>query len=107
MAVLPQASGVPFLAFDTDLQRVAQGRADGHAVSYGDIADAELLAAVRVERAALVIVTVDDAATALQAVTLLRVAPKEIEQIVQGVRDWGYRPVAEAAPDRAAPPATP
>lgn len=43
-------------------------------------------------------------ATALQ---LLRVAPEEIEQIVQGVRDWGYRPVAEAVPDRTAPPAAP
>lgn len=149
VAVLLQASGVPFVAFDTDPNRVAQGRADGHAVGYGDIADPELLAAIHVERAALVILTVDEAATALQAVTLLRkacpqvpviarartldesselieagaaeahpeaieaslrlgatalqmlrVAPEDIEQIVQGVRDWDYRPVAEAPPDR-------
>jgi CPA2 family monovalent cation:H+ antiporter-2 len=149
VAVLLQASGVPFVAFDTDPQRVAQGRADGHAVGYGDIADPDLLAAIHVERAALVILTVDEAATALKAVGLLRkacpqvpviararsldesgqlvaagaahahpeaieaslrlgatalqmlhVAPGDIEQIVQGVRDWGYRPVAEAQPDR-------
>lgn len=149
VAVLLQASSVPFVAFDTDPKRVAQGRADGHAVGYGDIADPELLAAIHVERAALVILTVDEAATALKAVSLLRkacpqvpviararsldesgqlvaagaahahpeaieaslrlgatalqmlhVAPGDIEQIVQGVRDWGYRPVAETEPDR-------
>lgn len=149
VAVLLQASGVPFVAFDTDPKRVAQGRADGHAVGYGDIADPDLLAAIHVERAALVILTVDDAATALRAVTLLRkacpqvpviarartldesselieagaaeahpeaieaslrlgatalhmlhVAPDAIEQVVQGVRDWGYRPVVEPGPDR-------
>ena len=149
VAVLLQASGVPFVAFDTDPKRVAQGRADGHAVGYGDIADPELLAAIHVERAALVILTVDVAATALKAVTLLRkacpqvpviarartldescelieagaaeahpeaieaslrlgatalqmlrVAPDAIEQVVQGVRDWDYRPVVEPGPDR-------
>lgn len=149
VAVLLQASGVPFVAFDTDPKRVAQGRADGHAVGYGDIADPELLAAIHVERAALVILTVDEAATALKAVSLLRkacpqvpviarartldesselieagaaeahpeaieaslrlgatalqmlsVAPEAIEQVVQGVRDWGYRPVVEPGPDR-------
>ena len=149
MAVLLQASGVPFVAYDVDPKRVAQGRADGHAVGYGDIADPDLLAAIHVERAALVILTVDEAATALKAVSLLRkacpqvpviararsldesgqlvaagaahahpeaieaslrlgatalqmlhVAPEAIEQIVQGVRDWGYRPVVEAQPDR-------
>ena len=149
VAVLLQASGVPFVAYDVDPKRVAQGRADGHAVGYGDIADPDLLAAIHVERAALVILTVDEAATALKAVSLLRkacpqvpviararsldesgqlvaagaahahpeaieaslrlgatalqmlhVAPEAIEQIVQGVRDWGYRPVVEAQPDR-------
>ena len=50
IAVLLHASNVPFVAFDTDPKRVAQGRADGHPVLYGDITDAELLAAVHVER---------------------------------------------------------
>lgn len=149
VAVLLQASGVPFIAFDTDPKRVAQGRADGHAVGYGDIADPDLLAAIHVERAALVILTVNEAATALKAVSLLRkacpqvpviararslvesgqlvaagaahahpeaieaslrlgatalqmlrVEPGDIEQIVQGVRDLGYRSVTEPGRDR-------
>lgn len=72
IAVLLKASGVPFVAFDTDPKRVAQGRADGHPVLYGDISDAELLAAVHVERAALVVITVDDHANALRTVAVLR-----------------------------------
>lgn len=72
IAVLLKASGVPFLAFDTDPKRVAQGRVDGLPVLYGDISDAELLAAVHVERAALVVITVDDHANALRTVAVLR-----------------------------------
>jgi CPA2 family monovalent cation:H+ antiporter-2 len=72
IAVLLKSSGVDFLAFDTDPKRVQQGQADGHAVLYGDIADPELLTAVRAERAGLAIVTVDSHVVALRAVAALR-----------------------------------
>ena len=71
VAVLLQSSGVPFTAFDTDPKRVAQGQADGHQVMYGDISDLELLTAVHVERASLVVITVADSTTALRAVSFL------------------------------------
>lgn len=71
IAVLLHGSGIPFLAFDIDPKRVAQGRADGHPVLYGDISDLELLAAVRVERVSLVVVTIDKSAAALRAVSIL------------------------------------
>ena len=72
IAVLLHASNVPFVAFDTDPKRVMQGRADGYPVLYGDITDAELLAAVHVERAALVVITLDDHTNALRTVGVLR-----------------------------------
>lgn len=72
IAVLLKSSGVDFVAFDTDPARVQQGLADGHTVLYGDIADAELLAAARAERASLAIVTVDSHAVALRTVAALR-----------------------------------
>lgn len=72
IAVLLQSSGVPFVAFDIDPKRVAQGRADGLPVSYGDISDPELLAAIHVERAALAVITVDHSTTALRVVSFLR-----------------------------------
>lgn len=72
IAVLLNSSGVDFVAFDTDPARVRQGQAEGHAVLYGDIADAELLTAARAERASLAIVTVDSHAVALRTVAALR-----------------------------------
>jgi CPA2 family monovalent cation:H+ antiporter-2 len=72
IAVLLQTSGVPFVAFDTDPKRVAQGRTDGHQVLFGDISDPELLTAIHVERAALIVLTVDDPDNALRTVSVLR-----------------------------------
>ena len=83
IAVLLQANGVPCVAFDTDPQRVAQGRAAGHPVLYGDISDPELLAAVHPERAALVVIAVDQAATALRAVSFLRDACPQVPIVVR------------------------
>ncbi len=144
IAVLLHSCGIPFVAVDTDPVRVAQGRADGHQVFFGDITDPGLLAAIHVERASLVVVTVDGSATAMGAISYMRracpqvpvivrardlasstqlldagashaypetieaslrlgasalqmlnVPVDEIDQVVQGVRDWGYRPVLE------------
>lgn len=71
VAVMLQSSGVSYVAFDTDYHRVQQGRADGHAVQYGDIADPDLLSAARAELVSLVIVTVDSHAVSLRAVAAL------------------------------------
>lgn len=149
IAVLLQNSGISFVAFDHNPKRVAQGRADGHPILYGDISDPDLLAAVRVERAALVVITVDDAETAIRTVShlrsrcpqvpviarakdletssrlidagathaypeaieaslrlgatalqMLRVADKDVELIIQSVRDWDYNPVLEENQDK-------
>jgi len=72
IATLLQASGISFVAFDKNPDRVAQGRAYGHAVLYGDIADPELLAVAHVERASLVVITIDHSAVALRTVSHLR-----------------------------------
>jgi CPA2 family monovalent cation:H+ antiporter-2 len=71
IAVLLHASDVPFMAFDTDPKRVAQGRVDGHSVFYGDISDPGLLSSIHVERASLVVIAVDSLDTAFNAVSYL------------------------------------
>jgi voltage-gated potassium channel Kch len=48
------------------------GRSAGHLVMYGDIADAGLLATANAERAALIVITIDDPKTALRAISVLR-----------------------------------
>jgi len=144
IAVLLHASGIPFVAFDTDPERVAQGRADGHPVYFGDISDPGLLAAIHVERAALIVLSADASSSALRALSYLRstcpqvpvvarardletssllleagavhafpeaiegslrlgavalqmlqVPSADIDQAIQSVRDWGYKPVLE------------
>lgn len=72
IAALLATSEVPFLAYDLDLARVAQGRAEGHRVLYGDISDTGLFSSAQAERAALILITIDDAGIALRAVTALR-----------------------------------
>lgn len=72
IAALLAASEVPFLAYDTDLARVAQGRADGHRVLYGDISDTGLFGLAQAQRAALILITIDDAEIALRSVSSLR-----------------------------------
>jgi monovalent cation:H+ antiporter-2, CPA2 family len=42
---------------------VRLGRSEGHPVHYGDVSDAELLAAIHIERASALIITVDRADT--------------------------------------------
>lgn len=144
IAVLLHSSGVPFIAFDTNPKRIELGKAEGHAVYYGDISDPELLGTIRVERASLVVITADQSASALRsigylrsvcpqvpviarardletstrlvnagavraypetieaslrlgetALEMLQIPPDDIAQLVQGVRDWGYKPVLE------------
>ncbi|MCW9024073.1 MAG: cation:proton antiporter [Gammaproteobacteria bacterium] len=144
IAVLLHSRGIPFVAVDNDPLRVAQGRADGHQVFFGDITDPGLLAVIHVERASLLVIAVDSAETALSTLSYLRracpqvpvivrardlesstrllnagavhaypetieaslrlgasalqmlnVPADEIDQMFQGVRDWGYRPVLE------------
>jgi glutathione-regulated potassium-efflux system ancillary protein KefC len=72
IATLFEASGIPFIALDLDPKRVAQGQDYGHPVLYGDISDPELLAAAHVERAMLVVLTINHSPTALRTVSHLR-----------------------------------
>lgn len=72
VAILLNASRVPFIVFDTDPARVARGKQDGFPVYYGDIGNPELLAAIHAEQAALVVLTVDKEQSALQTISHVR-----------------------------------
>ena len=81
-----KSSGIPFIAFDTSPIRVAEFRNQGHPVCYGDISDANLLAAAHLERVGLVVLTSDDQPAVLRATTLIRqMAPGAV--IVARARD--------------------
>lgn len=86
VATLLKSSGVPFLAFDTDPAHVARGQADGLPVYYGDIGDLELLTAAGAQHATLVVLTIDHSATALRAVSHLRINYPKL-RIIARARD--------------------
>ncbi|MBW9257561.1 MAG: cation:proton antiporter [Candidatus Thiodiazotropha sp. (ex. Lucinisca nassula)] len=72
VAVLLHTSGVPLVVFDTNPERVAQGKKDGLPVYYGDISDPDLLDAANLGAASLVVLTVNSGPTALRAITHIR-----------------------------------
>lgn len=72
IANLLHARGIPFLAFDTDPLRISKGRAEGHPVFLGDVSDPELLAAIHVERASLVVLTIDHSGKAFSTVSCMK-----------------------------------
>lgn len=72
IAVLLNASEIPFIALDTNPVHVMRGKADGFPVYYGDIGDPALLAAVQVQDASLVVLTIDNPASALRAMHHIR-----------------------------------
>jgi CPA2 family monovalent cation:H+ antiporter-2 len=86
IAVLLHSFGVPFVAFDTDPKRVAQGRADGHAVWFGNIADPGLLSSIHVERASLVVIAVGIPEISLGATSYIHRNCPQVPVIVR-VRD--------------------
>jgi glutathione-regulated potassium-efflux system protein KefB len=72
VAMLLHTSHIPFIAFDSNPEQVAQGRKDGLPVYFGDIGDPQLLSMAHVENAALVVLTIDETATAERAVSHIR-----------------------------------
>jgi glutathione-regulated potassium-efflux system ancillary protein KefC len=83
VATLLEANNIPFIAFDTNPAHVERGEQDGRAVYFGDIGDADLLEAAQVEKAALVILTIDHGPTALRAVSHIRAAYPKVPVIAR------------------------
>jgi len=65
------AAGIPYVAVDLNPHRIAEARASGHPVYYGDISRPEILAALNVETARSLVLTVDQPATTAQLVAMV------------------------------------
>lgn len=80
------SSGVPYIAFDMEPNRVDEFRRQGHPVYYGDVTNVDLLVAAQIEKIDLVVMTLDDREAALRITRLIRdLAPRTI--IVARARD--------------------
>ncbi len=77
---------IPYIAFESDPELVAKWRAEGFPVYYGDIGDPHLLAAAQIERAELVVLTIDNQQAAIHATELVRSYAPDVT-IVARARD--------------------
>jgi glutathione-regulated potassium-efflux system protein KefB len=78
--------GIDYVAFDPNPELVARWRGEGYPVFYGDICDSDLVDAARVERAELVVLTIDDPQAAVEATKLIRARSAQVT-IVARARD--------------------
>ncbi|RME34938.1 MAG: portal protein, partial [Gammaproteobacteria bacterium] len=72
IGTLLESNGIPYIAIERNPELVGKARSEGKPVMYGDLSDLNLLAAAYVERASLIVLTLDDHDAVLKAATLLR-----------------------------------
>ena len=87
LARLLEAEEIPFLALDSDPQRVREAAADGGSVVYGDAGRREALMAAGLSRARAVVVTFADTPTALRILHHVHEARPEVPVIVRTLDD--------------------
>lgn len=105
VATLLHASNIPYICFDTNPAYVAEGQADGRAVYYGDISDPDLLSAVNLDRAEIVVLTIDNPATVMRAVSLIRASYPKLTIIARARDLAACAALTEAGADVAHPEA--
>ena len=87
LATLLDACQVPYLALDTEVERVAEGRMQGYSVFYGDATRIDVLKAAGAERASALVSALDQA--------------KAVERLVQITRQhYPGTPIYARARDR-------
>ncbi len=74
---------VRYLAADTDIKRVSNGRENGHRVYYGDFTRPEFLKACAIDRAKAIVVTMNGEACVTAIVKAVRLMRKDIPIVVR------------------------
>ena len=72
VARILQAANLPYLAVESDGDRVLEGRRDGFSVFYGDASQVDLLKAAGAEQAGVLVCTLDKTIPAVRLVNILR-----------------------------------
>jgi CPA2 family monovalent cation:H+ antiporter-2 len=87
LARLLEAEDIPFIALDSDPERVREAAADGSSVVYGDAGRKEALAAAGLAKARAVVVTFADVAISLKILHYVREARPELPVVVRTLDD--------------------
>ncbi|MBK1650290.1 portal protein [Rhabdochromatium marinum] len=80
------AHNIPYVAFESDPDLVASWRREGCPVYYGDVGDPHLLDAIDINQVELVVLTIDNQRSAINATKTIRVYAPEVK-IVARARD--------------------
>src|SRR5438552_14865946 len=87
LARLLQAEKIPFIALDSDPERVNEAAADDHSVAYGDATRRAALLAAGLAKARAVAITFSDTAAALKILHQVQQARPELPVIVRTLDD--------------------
>jgi CPA2 family monovalent cation:H+ antiporter-2 len=87
---------ITYIALDLDPERVKEAAAAGEAVVFGDAARRETLTAAGISRAAVVVVTYADTASALRVIDMVRGLHPDVPVVVRTVDERDYDTLSRA-----------
>jgi monovalent cation:proton antiporter-2 (CPA2) family protein len=89
VARILHAGNIPYLAIDSNTDRVLDGRREGFSVFYGDASQVDVLKAAGAGQAGVLVCTLDQAVPAVRLVNILRQHYPDISIHARG-RDWQH-----------------
>ena len=103
LAHVLEAEQVPFVALDLDPDRVREAASAGESVVLGDATRRETLLAAGVHRAAVLVITYDDTASAVQLIRAARALAPQLPVVVRTATDAEYERLRQAGATEVVP----
>ncbi|OYU43249.1 MAG: potassium transporter, partial [Burkholderiales bacterium PBB4] len=105
LARMLEAQGIPYMALDTDPDRVRQAAAAGHSVAFGDASRLQALMAAGLARASAVVITYLDIPAALKVLGNTRTHAPQVPVIVRTQDDLNLKQLQDAGATEVVPEA--
>lgn len=103
LAHVLEAEQVPFVALDLDPDRVREATSAGESVVLGDATRRETLMAAGVHRAAVLVITYDDTASAVQLLRAVRALAPQLPVVVRTATDAEFERLRQAGATEVVP----
>ena len=105
LARILESQGIPYMALDTDPDRVRQAAAAGHSVAFGDASRLQALMAAGLARASAVVITYLDIPSALKVLSNTRTHAPQVPVIVRTQDDLNLQQLQNAGATEVVPEA--
>ncbi len=100
---LLNTEAIPYLVVDADPIRVQESRSAGQPIYFGDVRQKDILRAVGIERAKLVLLTFDEHKKALDVIEAVRALRPELPIVVRTRKDYHLEELYEAGASQVVP----